>query len=356
MLRWLVCMFLFIFCVSMMYAQGPPWKWTRNDGRTSISIGFLAQPQFESIQNAAATKYTDSLFLRRFRFIAGGKISSKLSFFIESDNANLGKKAANGERINDFFVQDAFVTYSFRPEFQLDGGMIIIPVSHNSAQSAATLLPVDFGSYSFMASDPTRSKIGRDYGLQARGYIKKNFEYRVGLFRGNRNHEGDFPYRYMARFVYYPLDSETGMFYSGTTLGQKKIIAIGGTVDRQGSYSANSLDFYLDHPVNGGNAVTIQADFIRYDGGRSFTTLPKQNDWLLESAYYFRRIKLGPYIQFSSRDLVNPESLDDGKVQGGISYWIQKHKVNIKFGYGKLLKDNSPDRNQFQVQTQFFNY
>jgi len=102
--------------------------------------------------------------------------------------------------------------------------------------------------------------------------------------------------------------------------------------------------------------VTFQADFIRYDGGDSFKTLPKQNDWLLEGSYYFKKLKLGPYVQFASRDLSNPSSLDDRKIQGGISYWIQKHKINVKMGYGKLLKDNTPDRTQFLVQAQFFYY
>jgi hypothetical protein len=327
-----------------------------NDGKTSVSLGFLAQPQFESLENTAGTDSSNNLFLRRFRFIAGGKITSKLSFFVESDNPNLGKKAANGDRINDFFLQDAYVNYSFRPEFQLDGGMILLPLSHNTGQSAASLLTVDYGAYSFLASDPTRSKVGRDYGLQARGYIKKHFEYRVGVYRGNRNHDGEFPYRYMARFVWYPLEADTGFFYTGTTHGQKKIIGLGASFDRQGDYSANSVDLFIDHPLENGDAVTFQADFIRYDGGRSFGTLPKQNDWLLEGSYYFKKIRLGPFVQFASRDLSNPASLDDRKVQGGIAYWIQKHKVNIKVGYGKIMKEGDPDRAQFIIQTQFFYY
>jgi hypothetical protein len=348
---------LFICCVQPIFAAGPPWKLTLDEEKkTSVSFGFLAQPQFESLEKAAGTDSDNNLFLRRFRFISGGKITPKLSFFVESDNPNLGKKAANGERINDFFLQDAYVSYAFRPEFQLDGGMILVALSHNTGQSAASLLTVDYSPYSFLASDPTRSKVGRDYGLQARGYINKHFEYRVGVFRGNRNHDGEFPYRYMARFVWYPLEADTGFFYTGTTHGQKKIIGIGASFDRQGNYSANSVDFFLDHPVANGDAVTLQADFIRYDGGDSFKTLPKQNDWLLEGSYYFKKLRLGPYVQFASRDLSNPASLDDSKIQGGISYWIQKHRVNIKMGYGKLLKDNSPDRSQFVVQTQFFYY
>ncbi|MBP1624909.1 MAG: hypothetical protein H6Q07_2931 [Acidobacteria bacterium] len=345
-----------LFCAQQTHASGPPFKFTLNEGKTSVSLGFLAQPQFESLENATGTDSAENLFFRRIRFIAGGKITSKLSFFAESDNPNMGKKAANGERINEFFLQDAYLSYAFRPEFQLDGGMIIVPVSHNTAQSAATLLPVDFGTYCFMASEPTRSKTGRDYGVQARGYINKHFEYRFGVFRGNTDLDSDFPFRYTARFVWYPLEAETGFFYTGTTHGQKKIVALGASFDRQGNYSANSLDFFFDHPVKNGDAITIQADFIRYDGGTSFQTLPRQNDWLLEGSYYFRKVRLGPYAQFTSRDFIDPGSSDDSRVQGGIAYWIQKHRLNIKAGYGKLRKDHSPDRSQFVVQAQFFYY
>jgi hypothetical protein len=348
--------FLISFSLQPVYGSGPPWKFSTNQGNTSITFGFLAQPQFESLENPSGEGSLNNLFLRRFRLIAGGKITSKLSYFVESDAANLGKKAANGERTTEFYLQDAYVNYAFRPEFQLDGGMLLLPLSHNTGQSAATLLPVDYGPYSFLASDPTRSKVGRDYGLQARGYLKSHFEYRLGVYRGNRNHDGDFPYRYTARFVWYPLEADTGFFYTGTTHGQKKILGIGASYDGQGDYRTKSLDVFLDYPLPNGDAVTVQADFMRLDGGTSFKTLPKQNAWLLEGSYYNKKSRLGPFIQFASRDFTNPDSLDDMKVQGGIAYWILKHRLNIKAGFGRLLKDESPDRTQIVLQTQLFYY
>jgi hypothetical protein len=356
-LRFLSCFIaLAACCLQSIYAWGPPWKLSKNDGVNTLSVGFLAQPQFESLENTSGDGNANSLFLRRIRFLAGGNLGSRFSFFIESDNPCLGKTAADGKRINDFFLQDAYVSYAFRKEFHLDGGMILVPLSHNSGQSATSLLAIDYGPYSFMSSDPTRSKLGRDYGLQARGYIKNHFEYRVGVFRGNRNHDGDFPYRYTARFVWYPLEADTGFFYTGTTHGRRKIIGIGASIDRQGNYGANSVDFFLDHPLNNGDAITLQADFIHYDGGRSFKTLPKQNDWLVEGSYYFGRVKLGPFVQYASKDVSSPTSPDDKKIQGGVAYWLQRHRTNIKAGYGKSLKDNAHDRVQFIIQAQFFYY
>jgi len=347
---------LISFSLQPVYGSGPPWKFSTNEGNTSVTFGFLAQPQFESLEKPSGDGSLNNLFLRRFRLIAGGKITSKLSYFVESDAANLGKKGLDGKRTTEFYLQDAYVNYAFRPEFQLDGGMMLLPLSHNTGQSAASLLPIDYGAYSFLASDPTRSKVGRDYGLQARGYIKKHVEYRVGIYRGNRDHEGAFPYRYMARVVWYPLEADTGFFYTGTTHGQKKILSIGASFDRQGSYSSNAVDVFFDHPLPNGDAITAQADFVRFDGGASFKSLAQQNAWLLEGSYYNKKTRLGPFIQFTTRDFTNMNFFDEKKVQGGIAYWILKHKLNIKAGFGRLLKDESPDRTQIVLQTQLFYY
>jgi hypothetical protein len=348
---------LLICCLHPAYAEGPPWKFAAKAGNTFITFGFLAQPQFESIEYPSGTgSNLNNVFLRRFRFIAGGKLTKKFSYFIESDAPNLGKKGFDGKRTSDIYVQDAYVNYAFRPEFQLDGGMLMVSVSHTSGQSAASLLTIDYAPYSFLASDPTKSKMGRDYGLQARGYIKKHFEYRVGVYRGNRNHDGAFPYRYLARFVYYPFEADTGFFYTGTTHGQKKIVGIGASFDRQGNYSANSVDLFVDVPVRKGDAFTAQADFIRYDGSTTFTSLLQQNSWMLESSYYVKKGRIGPFIQFASRDFTKPGLADDKKMQGGVAFWPLKHRLNIKTGFARLFKDNAPTRTQFVLQTQFFYY
>jgi len=116
------------------------------------------------------------------------------------------------------------------------------------------------------------------------------------------------------------------------------------------------VDVFFDHPLPNGDAITAQADFVRFDGGASFKSLAQQNAWLLEGSYYNKKTRLGPYIQFTTRDFTNMNFFDEKKVQGGIAYWILKHKLNIKAGFGRLLKDESPDRTQIVLQTQLFYY
>jgi hypothetical protein len=361
-----------IFCLQSLCAAdapqsfAPPWKFKTADGKESVTFGFLAQPQFESMQNASGNGSLNNIFFRRLRFIAGGKLGPKLSFFVESDAANLGKQSvADGPRMHDFFLQDAYFTYAFRPEFQLDAGQVLMPVSHNSQQSAASLLTVDYGPYSFLATDSHADlpRAGRDYGLQARGYIKKHFEYRFGMFRGSRNsaywndpvHDGDFPLRTVARFVWYPLEADTGFFYTGTTHGQKKILGIGFSVDHQGDYTSNAVDVFFDHPLANGDAMTAQFDFIHYDGGTLFASLHQPNTFMFEGSYYNKKTRLGPFMQFGSRDYAAAKT-DKKRVQGGIAYWILKHKLNIKAGFGRWMYSDAADRTQIVIQTQFFYY
>jgi len=361
-LRLNLCSVIIIaFCLQAAFAQAPPYQFKLVDSEdTTVKFGFLTQPQFESLKNSSGDDYTNTVFFRRLRLMAGGKITDKLSFFLESDSPILGKELPDGTHYAEIFLQDAIVSYAFRPEFQLTGGMILIPLSRNSGQSAASLLPIDYGPYSFLSAGITRTKFGRDYGVIARGYIKNHLEYRVGMFRGNRNHDGDFPYRYLARIVYYPFDVDTGFFYAGPSFGKKRIIGIGASFDRQGTYSANSVDVFVDQPLNNGDAITVRADFIRYDQQTAFKDLsapmPTQNVWLVEGNYYFNKAKVAPFIQFASRNFTDPESSDHKKIQGGIAYYPLQNKINIKAGFGRLLQTGEPDRNQFIVQTQLFFY
>jgi hypothetical protein len=69
-------------------------------------------------------------------------------------------------------------------EFMLDGGLILIPLCRDCNSSAAALLGLDYGMYSFVENGPTGSTFGRDTGFQAKGYFLGNrLEYRVGAYQ-----------------------------------------------------------------------------------------------------------------------------------------------------------------------------
>jgi len=334
-------------------AADAQWTVSTADGKSTLNIGFLSQLQFEELENADASYYQQNLFFRRLRLIAGGKINDRLSFFFETDSPNLGKGTTSGSKTaSTLTVQDFVLTYTFSSQLKLEGGMMLLPVSHNGGQGAAALLPVDYGPYTFLHSDPLNLYVGRDYGVQARGYLARNhFEYRVGVSQGNRGTDSRGALCSYARGVWYPFEADTALFYTGTTLGKRKILAVGGSFIQQQDFSALSGDAFLDLPV-GGDALTLQFDYTRFDGGSTFGTLPRQDAYLVEGGYYFRAVRLGPFVQYARRDFEAAGSADENKLQAGLAWWSNGHRFNLKLAGARLEKEGAEDRNQLLLQWQ----
>ena len=273
----------------------------------NFKLGVLGQFQADTIGNPDPEPNTNNLFVRRLRLMFAGQVAKNVSFFVETDAPNLGKTLPGGKNIQpSLILQDAFAGLRVADALTLEAGLMFIPFSRNSLQSAATLLPIDYGTNTFNASTPTESATGRDTGFQARGYFVKNrLEYRIGAFQGFRDAGSDNAFRYAGRVQYNLLDTETGFFYTGTYLGKKKILAVGAAFDGQKDFHAYDADAFFDYPVGPG-AVTAQFDYTHFDGGKTLTTLAKQNDILVEAGYLIKEWKLTPVVQYLAPESLGP--------------------------------------------------
>jgi len=234
----------------------------------NFKLGVLGQFQGDWLDGSAADDVAQNLFVRRLRLLFGGQVAKNVSFFVETDAPNLGKALPGGKNISPgVTLQDAYGEFKVHDAFALDAGLMFIPFSRNSLQSAASLLPIDYGAYTFAQTGPTQSTVGRDAGFQARGYLLANrLEYRLGAFQGARDAGSHNSFRYAGRVQYELLDSEgTGFFYAGTYLGKKKVAAVAAAFDTQSDYHAYDADAFVDYPAGPG-AVTAQLAFNRFDG------------------------------------------------------------------------------------------
>ena len=325
------------------------------DGNANIKFGLLLQSWGDWLQDAASGGYAQNLFLRRARFIMGGQVAPNVTFFMETDNPNLGK--APKSLGTGFIIQDAFVEWKAADEFSLDAGLILIPMCRNCLQSAATLVSMDYGSFSFLNSAPTQSSVGRDTGFQAKGYLAgKHLEYRFGVFQGIRQTGSRNGFREAGRLQYNFFDVEVGPFYTGTYLGKKKILEIGVGMDTQQDYRATSGDIFFDYPVGGGNGVTLQFDYINYDGGKTFATLPKQNDSFLEGGFYISSIKIMQFLRYEKQSYSKSadEPKNQTRVQGGLAYYPYGYNFNIKAGYTRITPKVGKETNEATMQLQMF--
>jgi len=197
------------------------------------------------------------------------------------------------------------------------------------------MLAPEFGPYAFLASEPTDSRAGRDYGAELRGsVVRGRAEYRLGVFQGARGADASRPFRLVARVVYDPFGAERIVYYSGTTLGTRRSLAFGASVDAQADYRAYDADLFADQPFPNGDALTVQVDVTHYDGGRTLPTLVRQRALLVEAGWFVRRARLNPFVQLARDDLRDRAGADQQQRLGGLAWWLDGHRLNLKAAYG----------------------
>jgi hypothetical protein len=322
----------------------------------NFKLGVLGQFQADWLQDPDADDTSQNLFIRRLRLLFGGQVAKNVTFFVETDAPNLGKTLPGGKNISPgMVVQDAYGEFKLRDAFALDAGLMFVPFSRNSLQSAASLLPIDYGAYTFAATGPTQSSAGRDTGFQARGNLVGNrLEYRLGAFQGARDARSHRSFRYAGRVQYELLEPEgTGFFYTGTYLGAKKVAAVAAAFDTQEDYQAYDADVFVDYPTGPG-AVTAQAAFNRIDGSTTFVTLPRQNVGFLEVGYLLRNLKLTPVLQVTRRAVADTAVGDETRWSVGVNYWWAAHNANVKAAFGRINPAGLPDQREFTIQFQVF--
>lgn len=319
----------------------------------SMKFGMLMQPQGEWSQDPNGG-YAQNLFLRRARFIVGGQLARNLTFFFETDAPNAGKVVGGTKQGFSVIVQDAFLSWKIRDEITLDGGMVLTGIARNSLQGATSLMTIDYGPYSFLFSVPTQNAAGRDTGFQLRGHpFRKRLEYRVGVWAGQRDANARQALRGTVRLQYSFLEPETGFFYVGSYFGKKRVLAVGGGYDFQKDYRTLAVDAFFDHPLGHGG-LTAQVDFIRYDGGDTFTALRKQNVLYAEAGYHVNALKLMPFASYSNRNLAGTDTGDESRFMVGVGYMAQGHNLNLKASAGRVDRKGGEGSNVFTVQLQGF--
>ena len=334
------------------------WQIESKDGKSSLKFGILVQPQLELLETADQTATSTNLFVRRFRVLFGGNFTEKWSFFFETDSPNIGKAnpATGVKDAGDVFIQDAYVTYNHSMAAKVDVGMIMLPHSRNGLQSAATLLPVEYGGYTFLDAGPAGERVGRDYGVQLRGYpANQRIEYRLAVSQGVRGIDAKYPLQFSGRAVYYPWGAETGFFYGGTFQGTKRQGGVGGGFAVQDDATILSADAFFETPtVSKGQGVTLQLNWMRYDGGSFLPTLLEQQAFLFEAAYHLANHRLSPFVQYAVRNFESASTPDQTSLQVGVAWWMAGHQRNIKFSVGRQRVDGQDSRTQALLQLQLF--
>ncbi len=330
-----------------------------------VSVRFGIEAQFwadwsqdATAPTASAQGYQQNFYLRRARFMMGGDIGENISFFFQTDDPKLGitpKNLAAG-----FIIQDAFIQYKFADYFQLAGGEMIVPFSRQALQSTLSYYSIDVSSVSTVNNTALQSTALRDMGFQGRGYFfDGRLQYRGGIFEGERDSNGRDALRPALYLQYDFFDREKEYSYTGTALGKHKILAIDIGGDKQSSYRSETANIASDTPVRGGDEVGFNLQYLHFNGREKFTTIPDQNNFLAEAAYYIRKVKAQPFARFETQHFVaavnNIKDVD--RVGGGLNYYTRGQNLKWTVQILRALpQDGSPVRpsNEFTLQIQAF--
>ena len=361
----MACGPLLAACLALTWASpaGAQWQIEAKDGRSHVKVGFLAQPQLEVLETPDAEALSQNIFLRRFRLVLGGKLADGWTFFFETDSPNLGKSNPDctinptGAKDAGFlYLQDAYVTYSPREAFKVDAGIILAPLGHHHNQSAATLLAVDYSPFGFPESTALGTRMGRDYGVQVRGYpLKQHLEYRLGVFQGSRGVEARNSLRVAGRAAWYPFAADAGFFYAGTFHATKRVLGVGASLDRQEEYRQFGADVFAEQPMASGTwGLTFQANWMRFDGKAFLPSVPRQDTFLVEAGAHFLQGRLSPFFQYSGRAYDAAPLADQRCWQAGVAWWMAGHQRNLKVSAGRQHTAGVPDRTHVLAQLQVF--
>jgi len=333
----------------------------RVNDNVSFKVGFQFQGWADWTQSAVTGGYAQNLFIRRARFLVGGQVAKDVTFFFETDSGNLGKVTNGGKATSTgFIIQDALVSWKLDDALILEGGLFLVPLSRNILQSSISYYTLDISSTSTVMAGPTQTVGLRDIGLQARGYLVDGgrLEYRAAVFQGVRDSASQNSFRTSGYLQYNFFEKEKGYLFAGTNLGKKKILNVNGGFDIQKDYKAYSGDVFASIPVGKGDEVGGQVQWIHYDGGTFITAIPKQDDVLVEAAYYLSSAKVQPFLKYESQMFAHDadKAKDVERLGGGLSYYVSGQNFKITAQYLRVDPKSSTMKatNQFTVQLQAF--
>lgn len=321
---------------------------------TSINIGVLAHAYLYAQQNDFGSNTLSSeskewgmgANLYRARLMFDVQLGARDHIFAETEiTAGIGPDPNKAASIK---VLDMQYDHKFFDWLTVSAGKMLVSYNRNGLQTASTLMANDFSyfqyPYNMNQESPLQNDCGRDVGVNlSGGFLGDKLKYRAGVFDGRRTFENTKkkPFRVTGRVEYNLRDIDP---YSGTTLGEYNVFTFGGGIDNQGSYIGTGADMYIDQPLGKCGSITANVAYSYLTGGSknhkySFAELiPDQNVYFAELGYYFRDVKLQPWVKFERQD--THDKLTTTNVWGGgLNYFFNGYKANVRLSYIAMNKN-----------------
>ncbi len=316
----------------------------------------------ESVADQTGT-ITDFL-VRRTRLVIQGAPTKSITFSLQIGQDNLGAKVLTPD--GSVRIKDASITYRANEALQLTAGQFKIPFLRANLESGFNQVLVDRGTLPSLR--PAREG-SRDLGFMAWGNVD-GFQYRAAFFDGSDQDAANASssVRLSTRLAYNWFAKESGFSYTGTHLGDERVLQVAGNIDVQNrrldprddpefqtsprDYRAYALEAFFEQPLAQSSAVTIEgAWFSRSDDYLDATLAPRTREGYYAQAAYLLRGHVGPgRVQLAFRhedwdDERGPTHLDLTLTTGGATYYVKGHsrKVQVDFTHKRETPEIAND-------------
>jgi hypothetical protein len=334
-----------------------------------LNVNVLLQARYEGTFEGSVERSFDSdFFLRRARLQASGTAYKQLSFLIQFDNSNMGKRGTPtsvGAATNPGFVQDLVVGWTPIEDFTLEMGLLLTPTSRILGLSASggqvqIEAPID------LVLQPLDRGL-RMTGAEVRGFLlARRIGYRAGVWEGFHSQPAAAPNPPInpggkpligAHVRLNLIGEETGYSYNAMYLDGKPRASIGGSVQYQphaacpaavagcsiqsgtgvtatiNDYKFFGGDFFLDFPLPGDLEFSADGGVFRWDYGGNAgasgagTTGFARTGTAYAGSLNVRAGVIGAYVsgyKYGS-DAGFPHTSDRRKYAGGLVWFIRGH-------------------------------
>jgi hypothetical protein len=346
----------------------------------NLNVNAFLQARYEGTFEGSVDRSFDSdFFLRRARIQVSGTAYKTLSFLIQTDNSQMGKRGTPtsvGGATNPAFVQDLVIGWTPIEDFTVEMGLLLTPTSRILGYSASggqvqIEAPIDL---IFQNLD----RGFRENGVEVRGFLlSRRIHYRAGVFEGFHSAAAVAavpanPVTATPAVVGTPainpggkpmigahvrlnlIGDETGYAFNAMYLDGKPRASIGGSVQYQphaacaqannacsfesGSGATGSVndykffggDAFIDWPLPGDMEFSADGGIFRWDYGDAFN----RTGTGYAGSLNFRVGVLGAYVsayKYGS-DSGNVHTVDRRKIAGGLAWFIkgQADKITVE--------------------------
>jgi len=316
-------------------------------------------PRIPGVNSAPPTpapeENIEDFFVRRMRLVFRGQVSQSLDIYFQAGQDNLGSKALRDDA--GFRVKDAYINYHKNDALQVLFGQFKVPFLRQNLCSGFNQLLVDRSLVTTLrpAIEGSRDQGGMVWGNAG------GFQYRVALFDGSDQEDTNTnsSQRGTVRVSYNWFTREPGVSYTGTTLGQKKILQISAQADAQNdrldardetgftaetrAYSAWAAEVFYDQPLGEKTALTAEAAWVdRRDDYDTDGLATKSTDGVYGQGGLLLPWSVGPgRLQIAGRW----EEVESDRGAGttslrartfGLTWFTKGHDRKIQFDHGTV--------------------